>query len=188
MISTTENVSGAPAVSLAEVETRALAYSRARTALADELAGLQEELENAKKRHMRSIKSLAAAAAAAEANLHAAIELGPHLFVKPRTLELHGVKVGYRTAQGRIVWDDEETVLKLIRRHLKGEEDVLIKTTYKVSKDGLKALSATDLAKIGCRVEGAGDQVVLSMADDQIEKMLSKLISEMVETILEEEK
>lgn len=188
MISTTENVAGTGPVTLGTVERLAQGYATARTALADELAQLQADLESVKKTRMRKIKGLAAVAAEAEASLRAAVEQGEELFKKPRTLTLHGVKVGYRTAPGRIVWDDEETVMRLIRQRLKDQADVLIRENPKVSKDALKTLTAQDLARIGCRIEGAGDQVVLAMADDQIEKMLSKLISEMVETILEEEK
>ena len=40
--------------------------------------------------------------AQADANLKAAIEQAPGLFVKPRTIVLHGLKLGYQKGKGKI--------------------------------------------------------------------------------------
>ncbi len=194
MISTIENLHGTPApvapstMTVAEIEKRAAAHAAARARLGEELDGLRDELEGAKRRRIKVIKTLAAAAAQTEADLKSAIEAAPELFKKPKTLTLHGIKVGYRTAQGKIAFDDAETVIKLIKRHLKDKMDLLIRSKEEVNKEGLKTLTATDLAKVGCGIVGFGERVVLEAVDDEVEKLVSKLIQDMVDVILEEER
>jgi hypothetical protein len=176
------------AVTIADIEKRAAVHASARAELANELDALRNELESTKKKHIRSIKILAAAAAQTEADLRTAIEMAPELFKRPKTLTLHGIKVGYRTAHGKIVFEDEETTIKLIRRHFKDKEDLLIRVKESVNKDGLKTLTEAELSKASCRVAGAGDRVVLEPVDDEVEKLVSKLIQDMVDVILEEER
>ena len=188
MISTTENVAGAPAVTLGDVEKRAQAHRAALDAMTEELNALREELEATKKRRIKTIKQFAARAALTKAELQAMIEQGAPLFKKPKTLTMHGIKVGYRWSEGKIVIEDPEATLKLIHRHHKDREELLIKTIEQVKKDGLKTLTAVELSRIGVKIEGAGEQVVLSAVDDEVEKLVGKLIEDMVDVILEEER
>lgn len=173
-------------MTLGEIERQASGFAEARGRLETELAELKTELEAAKKRRIRRIKELVAAAGSREAELRASVESAPDLFKRPKTLTLHGIKVGYRTGSGKIVFDDSETVIKLIRRHLADREELLVRTREDVDKNGLKTLQAVELAKIGCRIEGAGEQVVVTAADDEVDKLVGKLIEDMVEASREE--
>jgi len=188
MISQIESVTGGERrITINVIERGAASYAAARAALQEELSALQEELEGVKKRRIRGIKELAASAAEKESSLRSNIEAAPELFVKPKCLTLHGIKVGFRTAVGKIVFEDEETVIKLIRKYLGDREEVLIRTKENVNKDGLKTLTGPELAKIACAVEGAGDHVQVKATDSEVDKLVAKLITDMVEVILEEQ-
>ena len=41
-------------------------------------------------------------------SLRALIEESPELFEKPRSVVLHGIKLGYQKGKGGIVWDDAD--------------------------------------------------------------------------------
>lgn len=174
-------------LTFSEVEKLAAALRRSRDELQERLQAMQDELQAVKRRHLVGIKSRAVTAASAEAELQRGIELSPHLFKKPKMLILHGIKVGYRASAGRITFDDAEVVCKLIKRHFADRQELLIREKLEPRKEGLKTLTVTELSKIGCRVEGAGDQVVLDSADSEIEKLLEKLVAEMVEAATHQE-
>lgn len=176
-----------PNISIAAIEGKASSFAIARENLAIALTEMQDKLETVKREAMRRIKFLAGKAAEAEAELRTSVELAPDLFKKPRTLTLHGIKVGYRSAEGKIAFDDSATVIKLIHRHFKDKADLLIRTKEEPNKDGLKTLPETDLSKIACRIVDRGDQVVCTPVDDEIEKLISKLINDMVETVLDQQ-
>lgn len=185
---TSETPGGVATMTLGEIEKRAAVFAKVRGELAMVLDALRTTLESEKKRLIRPIKELAAKAAEAEANLRSAIESAPELFQRPKTLSLHGVKVGYRTNAGKIAFEDEDTVLKLMQRYFEDRLDLLVRVKRNVNKDALKALTAPELAKLGCRIEGAGEEVVVSVVDDEVEKLVGKLIEDMVGVILEEER
>lgn len=186
MIAPMEHIAGSQEVTIGIIESKAKSHSTARTALAEELDALREELNAVQKTRMRSIKLLAGKTAMTEAELYSAIECAGHLFTKPRTLTLHGIKVGFREGKGKIVFDDAETVVKLIKKFFADKTELLIHTAEAPNKDGLKILDEKELKSIGCRTEGLGDQVVLKPADDEIEKQIAGLINKMVETMLDE--
>jgi hypothetical protein len=173
-------------ITMAAIENRARLYAEARTALEAELNELAEELDAAKRKHLAALKRLAARVAEREAELHNAVEVSPELFQKPRTAIFHGVKVGFTTSPGKVEFDDSEQVLKLLRRVF-GDEDAkpYIISKEEPSKAALKQLDVVTLAKVGCRIEGAGDVVVLKCVDGDIEKLVARLIDKMVDAMVD---
>jgi phage host-nuclease inhibitor protein Gam len=184
MIALKESASAMGALSDLEMKCRQVATQRA--ALAGAVESLQEELTAVKRRHLANIKNLSARAGEAESELRRFIEDNPRLFDKPKTLTVCGIKVGYRKNAGKIVFDDAATVIALIKRHFRATADTLIRTKEEVNKDALGTLDETELPRIGCRIEGRGDDVVLDAVDDEIEKLVSKFVSTVVATMLEE--
>jgi hypothetical protein len=112
---------------------------------------------------------------------------GTSMFVKPKTLTIHGVKVGYTTSQGKLVFEDEATVIKLLKKYHKDDIDWLIRTIEEVNMDGVKTLSAEALERLGCRIEGAGEKVLCKRVSGEVEKLINKLISKLVEAMVETE-
>lgn len=144
------------------------------------IAALQADLEEVKARHLRGLKRQASTVARTEATLISAVEAAPALFEKPRTLTIHGVKVGFTLSKGKVEWDDQDSVVAAIKRHRKDDADVLLQTEESPRKDALRALPASDLAKLGCRIIGAGDQVVVKRVAGDVETLIAKLTEKLV--------
>lgn len=163
---------------LAEIDSAAKNYAAARAVLAERVQTLQDELAAATRRKIAGIKGAAETAAALQQELRALLTAAPDLFVQPRSYVLHGIKCGYQKGKGSVVWDDNARTCALIRRHLPEQAEVLIITEEKPSADALRQLDTRDLARIGARLEGTDDQVIVKATDSAIDKLVAKLLSE----------
>lgn len=158
------------------IEAAAKALRHERDVLTERATTLHEELQAATRRKLPGLRNAVAAVADAQATLQAAIEQAPHLFERPRTMVLHGLKLGYRKGTGKIEWDDDEQLIKLIRRHFPDQFDVLCKTTEKPVKDALSQLTVAELKKIGITVENTGDVVFVKDATTGVDKLIKALL------------
>lgn len=143
-------------------------------------ANLQADLEEVKAKHLRGLKRQASVVARAEAALVSAVESAPALFERPRTITIHGVRVGFSVSKGKLEWDDEDSVIAAIRKHRKDDVEVLLQTSVAPRKDALRALPAGDLAKLGCRIVDAGDQVLVKRVAGDVEQLIAKLTEKLV--------
>ncbi len=139
--------------SLDHIEDLTRAYSRERAALADRIGDLETELTAIRRRRLRGIRSALARTQDAQAELQAAVAGAPELFVKPRTVTIDGIRVGIMKGKGKIAWDDDDQVCRLIDRHFAASADTLTRTTRKPVAAALKELNVAELKRIGCRVE-----------------------------------
>ena len=165
-------------MSLAEIETRTKTYAEARTALREKMDSLESELAAVKKRHIGGIKRAAEQAAERLVQLRALVEEQPELFVKPRTLVMNGIKVGFQKNKGTLDWEDDEQVVKLIRKHFPEQVDALVKTTESPIASALANLSAAELKKLGVEVTETGDEVVIKATDSDIDKLVNALLKD----------
>ena len=186
MISTLENAGG-NARTMTELETLAGSYDGECVKLETLIGDLEADLAAVKAKHLRAIKRQAAIVAAREAELHSAVEQSPALFIKPRTATMHGTKFGYTTSEGKLEWNDADQVVANVRKHFPKRFDELVKTEYTPKKDVLRDLPAGELARLGCRIEGAGDIVLLKRVAGDVEKLINKLIEKLVSAMVEKE-
>jgi phage host-nuclease inhibitor protein Gam len=163
---------------LAEIEASTKSYADAHALVADRVGSLNDEVEQIKRRRLAGIRTAVAAAIDQKSVLLAALDESAELFVRPRTVVFHGIKVGFQKGKGGIEWDDDEQVLKLIRKHFPDQLEALIKTTEKPVKDALSNLPAADLKKLGITVVDTGDQVVIKPADSDVDKIVTALLKE----------
>jgi tetratricopeptide (TPR) repeat protein len=168
-------------MNLADIEKQTKDYADARAVLAEAVRDLNDELELAKRQALAGIKRALHKAAKAEAELKAALEAEPELFEKPKTQIFHGVKVGYRKSSGKIEWEDDDQVVKLIKKYHEELADVLIKTTEKPIKKALQELDAAALKKLGVTVEDTGDVVVIKPVDSEVDKLVAALLKDAVD-------
>jgi len=153
-------------------------YADARERLAETVQSLEDKIEAIKRQYLPGIKIQVGIASQEKAALKAAIEASKELFVKPRPVIISGIKVGLEKGKGKIDWDDNDTVVRLIEKHFSDQAEVLIQTKKKPVKKALANLSAAELKKLGIQVEDTGDQVVIKPTDSQIEKLVDKLLKE----------
>jgi len=168
-------------MTLSEIEGLTKRYAEARTVLADRVEALTRAMEDAKRQHLRGIKAALGKAAEAEGALRAAIDAGPELFAKPKTRILHGVKVGYRKAPGRLSWDDPDQVVALIKRYHPDQADVLIITKEAPSKQALLQISVVELKRLGVQVTKDTEEVVVAPTDTEVDKLVDALLREAVD-------
>lgn len=163
---------------LSHIDHLAKQYAKARSVLSERVGELEAEAAALQRRRIDGIKTAASAAATLQEELRTAVEGAPHLFEKPKTFTLHGITVGFRKGTGKVEWDDSAKVIALIRKHLPDQAEVLINVEETPSADALKNLEAKDLARVGVRMEGTGDVVVVKSADTAINKLVAKILKE----------
>jgi hypothetical protein len=163
---------------LATIDRFTKEYADARQTLADRVQTLNDGIEEFKRKLLPGIKKAVNTAAEKKAVLSSAVQDGAHLFAKPRTVVMYGVKVGLEKGKGTIDWDDGDQVIKLIKKYFPDQADVLIKKTEKPIKKALAQLSVQELKKLGITVEETGDQVVIKGTDSEVDKLVKALLKE----------
>lgn len=172
---------------LAEIEKLTKEYAEWREQLSDAVRSLEEEIGAARRKHITLIKRKVEAVAERQAVLKAAIEESKDLFKKPRTVIIHGIKVGLQKSKGEMKWIDAQQVIRLIRKHFPDQAETLIKTTETPVKAALLQISAADLKRIGVTVEDDGDVVVIKSTDSEIDKFVEALLKDDDQTETETE-
>lgn len=166
---------------MAQIEDATKRYSAARVVLADICGAFNQELAGAKSRYMGRLKKAVAAAKEREAELSGLIEQSTELFVRPKTVVFHGVKIGLQKAKGKLEFDDADQVLKLIRKYFPDQADVFINTTEKPAKDALAQLTAAELKRLGISVVESGDQILIKDTTGEVDKMVEALLKDEAE-------
>lgn len=165
-------------MTLTDIERMTREYAETRGKLADIIQALQAEVEAVKRRRLAPIKRAVAATAEAHDRLRAAIEAASDLFVKPRSVVIAGVRVGFQKGRGELEIADAVKTVQLIRKHLPDQADVLIKTVETPVKSALATLPAADLKRIGVNVADAGDQVLIKPTDSDVDKLVAALLKD----------
>lgn len=160
-------------IDLAAKEARA-----ARLVLTDRATSLQAEIEAIKRRRVPGIKAAVAAVAEADAKLLRLLEAAPALFVRPRSIVLHGLKVGFKKGAGRLEFSNIDKVVELIEKHFPEAFDTLVKTRRTPIKKALQNLPAGDLKKLGITVTDTGDVCFIADATDNVDKLVAALLGE----------
>ncbi|WP_043585335.1 hypothetical protein [Geminisphaera colitermitum] len=86
---------------LIDVHTKA--YAEARRVLNERVNALEDEIRDAQRRKLPGIKTALAVAADTQATLAAVIQQHPGLFTNPKTITLHGIKIGFQKGKGKLV-------------------------------------------------------------------------------------
>lgn len=173
---------------LGEIEKLTKEYADARDSLSTTVRTLEEKIEALKRQYLPGIKRQVGIAAARRLDLKNAIEDGKNLFTRPRTVILHGIKVGLQKGKGKIEFDktEMERIVKLIEKHFPERVDDLVQTKKTPIKKALDKLTAAELKRLGIEVEDTGDTVVIKPTDSQIEKLVDRLLKEKDEEAEEE--
>ncbi|KAF0145082.1 MAG: hypothetical protein FD156_1193 [Nitrospirae bacterium] len=161
-----------------EIEKKTKDYAAAREVLSLRVQNLHNQIEAAKRTLLPGIKKAVQVASEKKAALSEAIKESPELFDRPRTVVISGIKVGLEKGKGKIEWEDDAQVVKLIEKHFPKQSDMLIKTTKKPLKKSLAQLSVAELKKLGIVVDETGDQVVIKGTDSDVDKLVKAFLKE----------
>lgn len=168
-------------MSIKDIEQLAQRHASARAALAGTVDALNEELDRIKRQLMPLLRRKVGAAKDTHAALKAAIEAEPHLFVKPRTITVQGIKCGLQKQKGSIKIADQDKTVELIERLYADDEPLLeqlLIVQKKPAKEGLEKLDAKALKKLGVEVIGDSDQVLIKDTTSDVDKLVAKLLEE----------
>lgn len=163
---------------LAEIESLTKKFAEAHTDLSKVVTDLNEALAAIKLAHLAAIKHHVKKTAHHHANLKAAVDESRDLFIKPRTVLFHGIKVGLQKGKGGIIFDDAAKVVALIKRHFPEQTELLIHTKEKPDKEALEQLAVADLKRLGCEIADAGDQIVIKPTDSEVDKIVTALLKD----------
>ncbi len=148
-----------------------------RAALSAIVMTMGNEIAAIKRRHLRELTRAVDDVAVRQADLKAMVKAAPELFRKPKSVVLHGITIGYKKGSGKVVFEDEDQVLRLIRKHFSEDEaKTLILTEEHPKKDAIADLSVAELKKIGCTVEGTGDIPFVRAVGTDVEKLAKVLL------------
>lgn len=161
---------------MTDIETRAAAAAKARDKLRELCSALNDGVTALQRDQLPAIRRAVERASQAKAELKALVESAPELFVKPKTVILHGLRLGYMKGKGGIAWDDGDAVVAAILKHLPDQADDLIRWTGKPLKEAINQLDVATLKKIGCRVVDTGEQVFIKAVDSAVDKMVDALL------------
>jgi Bacteriophage Mu Gam like protein len=161
---------------LQEIDTRVKNYADDRSKLRDIITALTDAIDALKKDHLPRVRRQLNRVAELEAGVRDLLADSPEHFQKPKTLVMHGVKVGFGKGIGTVSFDDEDQVVALIQKKLPELADVLIKTTKKPLKKPLGQLTVAQLKSIGCSVEETGDVVIVKAVDGEVDKLVNALL------------
>lgn len=165
-------------MTLTEIEILAKQLADARFNLKEGFDELESEITAIKKKFMPAIRRAIEKAAQRHETLRAAIDEAPELFIKPKTVIFHGIRLGYQKSRGEILWEDEAQVIKLIKKYFPDDFEAYIKITEKVLKTSVASMSVADLRKIGITVIETGDQVFIKPTDSEIDKLINALLKD----------
>ncbi len=169
---------------LVTIEQSAKAFAADRAALAEAVTQLNSSIEALKRRALPRLQRLLTAAAETHAGLQSQIGAARHLFVSPRTLVMHGIKLGLRKGAGCLEWDDPDQVVRLIEKYFNpAQAQLLVKTTKRPIRKAIEDLDAATLKRLGCRIEESGEQVVIQPADGEVDRVVAALLAEASEEL-----
>ncbi|MXZ81638.1 MAG: hypothetical protein F4Z15_09875 [Gammaproteobacteria bacterium] len=162
-------------LSMEEIERLARAYAAARRELESVTEDIRETRQKIVREKMPMLKRRIALTAAAKEALHSLIEEAEHLFRRPRTVAVDGIKIGYRKQPGQLVIRDAGRTINLIRKHLPGISDQLVVIKKSLNRAELRKLPAADLARVGVSLESDTDEVVIRAASSDLDKLVDAL-------------
>jgi hypothetical protein len=163
---------------MAEIEQAAKEFSEAHAVLSGVCVQLQAELAAAKNKHLEALKKAVAVAKTKHSAVATLVQASPTLFKKPRSVVVHGVKLGYEKAPGKVVIENVLKTIKAIKKLFPEQAKVLIKTTEKPVKKALSALSADDLKKLSVDVTKSGDVVFVVHAAAEVDKLVAAFLTD----------
>ena len=109
------------------------------------------------------------------------VQAHPDLFVRPRSIEAHGIKFGFQKGKGGLEIEDPEKTVSLIEKLMPDQVELLIAVKKSPVKDALVQLSAAELKKLGVEVKGTGDVVFIKPAEGAVDKLVKALVASATE-------
>ncbi len=129
-------------------------------------------------RYRLTIDSYAEAEAAALKALDDLLMAAPNLFIRPRSLEVDGVKAGYKKEPDALDWDSDAEVIARIKALRADLAPVLIRTSESLVIDALAQCDADLMRLLGIRTITGADRRYIVINDNDAEKLAKIVIKD----------
>jgi tryptophan 2,3-dioxygenase len=165
---------------LEHVQRCAEDYARERDHLTALVQGLQADMAKLQRRSLPNIRRRVGRVAEVRDRLRQAIEAAKAVFAKkPRTQVFSGIRCGYTKQKGEVVIDDEEaTIARIYASVPKAQAELLVRVKRSVHKPAVYDLTASDLRRLGIRIEKDGDAIVIKPTDTAVDKIVTALLKD----------
>jgi len=118
-------------------------------------------------------------AAQLQTELGLIIENNSEFFVKPKTQNFNGCKIGYQKAKdSTLIPNEEETIALIKEKYDKKRASLMIKTEESVIIDSLKNLKDEELAELGITRNIGLDEVYIKLEDSDVSKIVKGLLKD----------
>lgn len=165
-----------------EIEDACKSYSEANETLTEIKSQLQTEVEAIKAKYYKRVKNAIEGVVDAHTELHSVIDGSPELFVKPKTVIFHGVKVGFQKGKDTLEIKNQAKTIALIEELYDEERAAeLVKVEKVPVVDVIKALPEEELKDIKCRINKGTDTVVIKTVDTEVDKFIKSLTKHALE-------
>ena len=103
-------------------------------------------------------------------------------FIKPKTININGITVGFRKKEGKYTFADEQNTIELIKQKIPEKAAVLVKvkTEQSIFKTALNDLTGDELKKIGVSVVEDTDEPFVKISDSAVQKAINAMMKEMM--------
>lgn len=125
-----------------------------------------------------TLDQYAAAESSAMAELDKLLASNPHLFVKPRSMTVDGVRCGYKKEPDGLDWTSDDDVIKAIKALLPELAPILVRTEERLNREALPAVAPEHLQKVGIRQVVGADQRFITLGENDVERMSKMIITD----------
>lgn len=129
-------------------------------------------------RYQGTLDTYASAEAAAMKALDDLLAAAPHLFIKPRSLTVDGVRGGYKREPDMLDWADEADVIGRIKSLRPDLVPLLVRTVETLVVDALGGLDAADQRAFGIRTVTGIDRRFITLGDNDVEKITKAIVTD----------
>lgn len=165
-----------------QIEVACREYAEANDNLNEIKSQLETEVEAIKARYYRKVKSAIDHVVSKHSDLSELVSESRDLFVNPKTVIFHGVKVGYIKGNDVLEIKKNKVTVDAIKDAFdETTQKTLIKVTETPIKDAIKQLETEDLKRIKCKLIPGKDEVHISTVDTEVDKLIDSLTKQALE-------
>jgi hypothetical protein len=162
---------------LTTIETNCRQLAALRSQLRKKFEARQSAQNTLDAAHNPAIRDLQEQCQAIRTTLLANLAAARDLFVKRKTLEFHGITVGFEKERDSLTLPPEDLLVDRIQKMLPApQSQTLLDRTVKIVKNAFKKLPLETLQILGCSVIKGGDKTIVRTADDDIEALVHKTL------------
>jgi len=166
---------------LRSIELKAQEHRRDLDILRDRLAILEDAITNAKREHLPAIRRAVATAKGSRHRLALLIEEHAELFVKPKSREAHGLRIGFRTDRDKWLWPKMPELVARVREILGHDKAKILIHTEESIPRGRLTTELREQLRIP-RISGT-KRLIIEPLDGEVDKLIDTLLGDLSKEI-----